>query len=149
MARVEAPPQVSLQLEAKSSQLPKADGLRPIYLCPQHTLAEGCARGFDPYDEGRDTVLVLRWQGELKAWLNRCPHLDVPMQYRKDRFMSADRQHIVCFAHGALFMPGSGLCVLGPCLGQALRPQHLCVDEQGDVWLAARQPGRDQPDTLP
>jgi nitrite reductase/ring-hydroxylating ferredoxin subunit len=145
MARVEAPPQISLQLEAKSLQLPKAEGLR--YLCEQATLLEGCARGFDPHGDGRDSVLVLRWQGELRAWLNSCPHLEVPMQYRKDRFMSADRQHIVCFAHGALFMPDSGLCVLGPCLGQSLRPQHVFVDEQGGVWLAARQPGPDERNT--
>jgi nitrite reductase/ring-hydroxylating ferredoxin subunit len=140
MARIEAPPQISLQLT-------KAEGLRPVFLCPQHTLAEGCARGFDPKGEGRDTVLVLRWQGELKAWRNSCPHLEVPMQYRKDRFMSADRQHIVCFAHGALFKPDTGQCVLGPCLGQSLRPVPLFVDEQGSVWLAASESARDDRNT--
>ncbi|WP_244636350.1 Rieske (2Fe-2S) protein [Pseudomonas coleopterorum] len=95
--------------------------MKPIYLCAQASLAEGCARGFDPLGRGHDTLMVLRWQGELKAWLNRCPHLEVPMHYRKDRFMSADRR----------------LCVLGPCLGQSLRPQPLYVDEQGGVWLSA------------
>lgn len=109
-----------------------------IYLCPQAVLAEGCARGFDPKGKGRDTVIVLRWQGELKAWLNSCPHLQVPLHYRKDRFMSVDRQRIVCHAHGALFMPDSGLCVLGPCLGQSLRSQVLAVDERGGVWLAGQ-----------
>jgi nitrite reductase/ring-hydroxylating ferredoxin subunit len=113
--------------------------MKPIYLCAQASLAEGCARGFDPLGRGRDTLMVLRWQGELKAWLNSCPHLEVPMHYRKDRFMSADRRHIVCYAHGALFMPDSGLCALGPCLGQSLRPQPLYVDEQGGVWLAASE----------
>lgn len=113
--------------------------MKAIYLCPQAALAEGCARGFDPLGQGRDTLMVLRWHGEFKAWLNSCPHLEVPMHYRKDRFMSADRQHIVCYAHGALFMPDSGLCVLGPCLGQSLRPQPLYVDEQGGVWLAASE----------
>ncbi|KTB79629.1 (2Fe-2S)-binding protein [Pseudomonas syringae pv. syringae PD2774] len=113
--------------------------MKAIYLCTQAELAEGCARGFDPLGQGRDTLMVLRWQGELKAWLNRCPHLEVPMHYRKDRFMSADRQHIVCYAHGARFMPDSGLCVLGPCLGQSLRPQTLYVDEHGGVWLAASE----------
>lgn len=108
---------------------------QPIYLCPQDSVAQGCARGFDPHGQGRDTLLVVRWRGVLRAWLNRCPHLDVPMQYRKDRFMSGDRQHIICFAHGAQFRPDTGLCVLGPCLGQSLQPQSLVVDEEGGVWL--------------
>lgn len=106
-----------------------------VYLCPQASLLEGHSRGFDPFASGRDTLLVVRWQGTLTAWRNRCPHLDVAMQYRKDRFMSGDGQHIVCFAHGALFRPDTGLCVLGPCLGQSLQPQALTVDDNGAVWL--------------
>ncbi|SFB38156.1 Ferredoxin subunit of nitrite reductase or a ring-hydroxylating dioxygenase [Pseudomonas sp. NFIX10] len=106
-----------------------------VYLCPQDSIAEGCARGFDPHRQGRDTLLVVRWKGALSAWLNRCPHLDVAMQYRKDRFMSANGQHIVCYAHGALFLPDSGVCVLGPCLGQSLQRQTITVDAQGGVWL--------------
>lgn len=123
--------------------------MNAFYLCPQVALAEGCARGFDPKGEGRDSLLVVRWQGALKGWLNSCPHLEVPMQYRKDRFMSADRQHIVCFAHGALFKPDTGLCVLGPCLGQSLRAQPLFVDEHGGVWLVASQSARDARNTTP
>lgn len=98
-------------------------------------MAEGSSRGFDPFGAGRDTLLVVRWRGVLSAWRNRCPHLDVAMQYRKDRFMSGDGQHIVCFAHGALFRPDTGLCVLGPCLGQSLQPQVLSLDEHGGIWL--------------
>jgi nitrite reductase/ring-hydroxylating ferredoxin subunit len=113
----------------------RADG--SVYLCPQDSILEGRARGFDPRRQGRDTLLVVRWKGELSAWLNRCPHLDVAMQYRKDRFMSADGQHIVCYAHGALFRPDSGMCVLGPCLGQSLQRQAITLDEQGGVWLHA------------
>lgn len=98
-------------------------------------MAEGGSRGFDPFGAGRDTLLVVRWRGVLSAWSNRCPHLDVAMQYRKDRFMSGDGQHVVCFAHGALFRPDTGLCVLGPCLGQSLQPQVLSLDEHGGIWL--------------
>ncbi|WP_249674286.1 Rieske (2Fe-2S) protein [Pseudomonas abieticivorans] len=111
--------------------------MRPaIFLCAQASLAEGCARGFDPYGEGRDSLVLVRWQGRLNAWRNRCPHQHASLQYRKDRFMSADGQHLVCFAHGALFVPGTGVCVLGPCLGQSLQPKALSLDEHGGVWLA-------------
>ena len=106
-----------------------------VFLCQQESIVEGAARGFDPHGDGRDTLIVARWQGVLSAWLNRCPHMDVAMQYRKDRFMSGDGQHIVCFAHGALFRPDDGLCVLGPCMGQKLHQQPLVIDEDGAVWL--------------
>jgi nitrite reductase/ring-hydroxylating ferredoxin subunit len=115
--------------------MPCKEPLGQLYLCPQHTVVEGESRGFDPFGTGRDTLLIVRWRGQLTAWRNRCPHLDVAMQYRKDRYMSGDGQRIVCFAHGALFRPDTGLCVLGPCLGQSLQPQRLRVDEKGDVWL--------------
>lgn len=104
-------------------------------LCHQERLLEGQALGFDPWGEGRDTVLALKWRGQVKAYRNSCPHLDVPMHYRKDRFMSGDGRHLVCFAHGALFDPATGDCLLGPCLGQSLTALSLRVDELARVWI--------------
>jgi Ferredoxin subunits of nitrite reductase and ring-hydroxylating dioxygenases len=104
-------------------------------LCRDEQLQEGLARGFDPWGQGRDTVLALRWRGQVRVYRNLCPHLDVAMQYRKDRFMSGDGRHIVCFAHGALFQPDNGFCVLGPCLGQSLQALMVMVDVSGNVWL--------------
>ena len=107
----------------------------PVLLCHEHHLQEGQALGFDPWQQGRDTVLALKWKGQIKAYRNLCPHLDVAMQYRKDRFMSGDGQHIVCFAHGALFDPADGNCLLGPCLGQALQALVIHRDEQLNLWI--------------
>ncbi|PRA60327.1 (2Fe-2S)-binding protein [Pseudomonas sp. MYb187] len=104
-------------------------------LCHDDQLEEGLARGFDPWCQGRDTVLALRWRGQVRVYRNLCPHLDVAMQYRKDRFMSGDGRHIVCFAHGALFQPDNGFCVLGPCQGQSLQALMVKVDVSGNVWL--------------
>lgn len=103
-----------------------------LRLCRLDTLAEGQARGFDPLDRGRDSVFAVRSQGQVRVYLNSCPHLAVPLQYRKDRFLSADGQLIVCYAHGARFLPDTGECVYGPCLGQVLKA--LAWDEEGG-WL--------------
>lgn len=105
------------------------------FLCHLHDLPTGAARGFDPFERGRDTVLALLVEGRPKVFLNDCPHLNVPMQYRKDRFMTPDGAFIVCFAHGARFLPESGLCVDGPCLGQSLTELTCSVDGEGRVWL--------------
>jgi len=98
-------------------------------------LEEGVAKGFDPWGQGSDTVIAMIWQGMVRVYGNLCPHFGVTMQYRKDRFMSGDGAHIVCFAHGALFDPESGACVLGPCLGQALTAHAVRGDELGRLWL--------------
>lgn len=110
---------------------------QPVFLCHQHQLEEGQARGFDPWGEGRDSVIALIWQGQVRVYANLCPHFGVTMQYRKDRFMSGDGAHIVCFAHGALFDPDDGACVLGPCLGQALTALAVTTDEACGLWLSA------------
>ncbi|AYC32323.1 Rieske (2Fe-2S) protein [Pseudomonas cavernae] len=83
-------------------------------------LVEGHARGFDPLQAGKDSVFALRHGSEVRVYRNSCPHMDVRLEYRKDRFLSADGSRIVCYAHGAQFLPDSGLCVYGPCLGERL-----------------------------
>jgi nitrite reductase/ring-hydroxylating ferredoxin subunit len=49
------------------------------------------------------------------------------MAWRKDAYLNADRDRIVCSAHGALFDIVTGVCILGPCIGQALQPLRLTV----------------------
>lgn len=101
-------------------------------LCRAEDVEEGQARGFDPHGRGRDSLFALRHQGQLRLYHNSCPHLDVRMEYRKDRFLSVDGQRIRCYAHGAEFLPDSGLCVYGPCLGESLRALEYRVE---DGWL--------------
>lgn len=89
-------------------------------LCPLAEIGEGQARGFDPLGQGRDSLFALRSAGRVRVYRNSCPHLDVPLPYRKDRYLSADGTRIVCYAHGAQFLPESGMCIYGPCLGEQL-----------------------------
>lgn len=99
-------------------------------------LPEGSARGFDPQAAGRDAFFVVRHEGRLHAWRNACPHVDgAPMAWRRDAYLSADGRLIVCAAHGARFDIASGVCVLGPCVGQALTPVRVAVTAEGDVVL--------------
>jgi len=100
-------------------------------------LADGDSRGFDPGASGRDTMFVVRQGAALHAYLNACPHIDgAPMAWRKDAYLSGDRRHIVCHAHGARFDIASGRCVLGPCENQALTPIPLKTLPSGGIALA-------------
>lgn len=108
------------------------------HLCHQQELAEGQARGFDPGRRGQDSVLLVRHAGRLHAWRDACPHVDgAPLAWRKDAYLSTDRQHIVCYAHGARFDIATGQCISGPALGQALTRVPLQLQNDGEVHLAA------------
>lgn len=100
-------------------------------------LPHGQSRGFDPRGTGRDTVFIVRCSETLHAWRDACPHLGnegSPMAWRKDAYLNADASRIVCSAHGALFLPDSGECTRGPCMGQSLFPVRLECSAAGDVY---------------
>ena len=105
-----------------------------VRLCRLEELVQGRSRGFDPQSVGRDTMFVVRTPHGLHGWRNACPHINgAPMAWRKDAYLNAAADRIVCFAHGAQFDIETGLCLSGPCLGQRLTPVPLLVDGEGDV----------------
>lgn len=117
-----------------------------LYLCHVDDLPDGGAQGFDPWGRGRDTLFLVRRQGQVWGYLDACPHLGgTPMPWRKDAYLSGDGQHIVCHAHGARFDIPTGRCVLGPCLGQALTPVALNLDQHGACHLAPSAPSETNP----
>jgi nitrite reductase/ring-hydroxylating ferredoxin subunit len=118
-----------------------------LLLCYLEEIPEGDARGFDPLGVGHDTVLLVRQGRRLYAWRDSCPHIDgTPMAWRKNAYLNSNRDRIVCNAHGALFDIVTGICELGPCLGQALTPLRVTLDDDDTVYLEmdgpqARRPG--------
>lgn len=65
--------------------------------------------------------------GQPRAYLNQCPHLGIELNWMPGRFMDADNLFIQCSTHGALFKPGTGECIAGPCQGDALTPLEVRV----------------------
>jgi nitrite reductase/ring-hydroxylating ferredoxin subunit len=112
-----------------------------IFLCRLEELARTGARSV-VLGEGADTldVVVVEQGGARNAFINACPHQFIPLETFPDYFFTEDRKHLVCSGHGALFEPGTGRCVEGPCEGEGLDP--LAITEQdGAVYLAeARSP---------
>lgn len=100
-------------------------------LCHGRELAEGTSRGFDPAGTGRDTMFIVR-SGGLHAWRNACPHWGgTSMAWRKDAFLNHAGTRIVCAAHGAQFDIATGLCTLGPCMGEKLARVELIESVDG------------------
>lgn len=84
---------------------------------------------------------VVRFQGEIHAYLNSCPHAGLSLNFKPHTFFAPHTQLLQCVAHGALFEPNTGECVAGPCVGQQLRELVIEVVD-GKVYL------RQQPDVL-
>lgn len=107
-------------------------------LCAWGDLPQRGARGFDPDDRGQDTVFVVRAGTEIHAYEDRCPHQGTPMAWRKDAYLDASGEHIVCSAHGAIFEMATGVCTLGPCLGQALHVVPLFIGADGSIEIKGK-----------
>jgi nitrite reductase/ring-hydroxylating ferredoxin subunit len=104
-------------------------------LCRLDELPEGGSRGFDPKGLGQTSLFAVRYDSAVHVYADRCPHQGTPLAWRRDAYLNAQGDRIVCAAHGAQFEIDTGLCVLGPCLGNALTAVpwrsvggHLVID---------------------
>lgn len=79
-------------------------------------------------------LMLLRKGLDVFCYLNSCPHTGAPLDFVDGKFLAADKQHIQCSTHDALFEIANGRCISGPCLGQSLRPVPIQV-LNGEVWL--------------
>lgn len=71
---------------------------------------------------------IIRYQGQLLAFLNECPHWSVDLDLGDEDFFDPELERIYCKNHGALFVLPSGECETGPCLGRALTAYALRVE---------------------
>src|SRR5690606_31107690 len=55
-----------------------------------------------------------------RAYLIVCPLLGIDLTRMPVRSWDRDNLFIQCSTHGALFKPGTGECIAGPCQGDAL-----------------------------
>jgi nitrite reductase/ring-hydroxylating ferredoxin subunit len=75
----------------------------------------------------------VRYQGSVRAYLNRCGHMPMELDWEQGKFFDREGLHLVCSTHGALYEPGSGRCLGGPCTG-GLVP--IAVEERdGMIYL--------------
>ena len=91
--------------------------------------SDGASRKFTLRCRGQSLEgFVFGFNGELFAYLNRCRHIPLPMDWLDNQFFSVDGKHVVCANHGALYEPTTGECVWGPCAGAWLKKVPLEVE---------------------
>lgn len=98
-------------------------------------LAHGASKKFKiQRGEFNTEGLLVNYQGNFYAYLNRCPHVGISLDWVDNQFFTVDRRYLMCANHGAVFEPPTGECVWGPCVGAAL--QNLPVEVEGDRIFA-------------
>ena len=92
---------------------------RPIPLCNSADLVEASrAVPFDVVFAGQTCrAFAIRFEGQPHAYLNRCTHVAMEMDYQPDQFFDTSGRWLMCATHGAEYAPDTGKCTGGPCRG--------------------------------
>jgi nitrite reductase/ring-hydroxylating ferredoxin subunit len=108
-----------------------------VPLCNSQDLADsGEAVPFDVAYQGQTLRgFAIRFEGQAHAYLNRCAHIPMEMDYQPNRFFDHSGQWLMCATHGAMYHPATGECVGGPCRGGLVKV--ATHEERGVVhWIS-------------
>lgn len=101
---------------------------------PQKT--DGNIKTFGTTLDGQAYIIV-KQSGTFQAFINRCPHLQIPLEWQEHHFLDNDTQLLRCSTHGALFMVSSGECVSGPCTGESLKPVDIGISNNNIALISS------------
>jgi len=106
-----------------------------IRIASETDLQEGQTLKFR-FRRGSESVegFLARFEGKIVAYENLCRHLPLTLDYEDNRFFDRKGEFLICQAHGAMYHPANGRCIVGPCGGESLYPIEISLDE-GAVWL--------------
>lgn len=106
-----------------------------IPVCPSDALVEGGKGVRFPVTAGGDdsTGFAVRYDGVVHAYLNRCAHVPIELDWNEGDFFESSGLYLMCSTHGALYTPDTGHCAGGPCRGGRLRPIRV-HEEDGQVF---------------
>jgi nitrite reductase/ring-hydroxylating ferredoxin subunit len=109
-----------------------------VVLCDSQTVTEGGpAVPFDVVYAGEvSRAFAIRFEGTAHAYLNRCTHVAMEMDWQPNQFFDDTGQWLLCSTHGAAYAPSSGECSGGPCQGGLVK---ITLSEEGGVvyWHTA------------
>ncbi|WP_365962078.1 Rieske 2Fe-2S domain-containing protein [Sulfuritalea sp.] len=105
-------------------------------LCASDDLVEG-GRGLrfmvDRHGHS-EPAFAVRFRGEARAYLNRCGHVPVELDWQQGEFFDHSGLYLICATHGALYAPESGRCLGGRCNGKGLIALAV-VEDGGQIYL--------------
>lgn len=108
-----------------------------IFICESSALEEG-GKGirFQVTAGGEDsTGFVVRYDGNVYAYLNRCAHVPIELDWNEGDFFESGGLYLMCSTHGALYLPETGQCAGGPCRGGRLRRITAFEKDNQVFWI--------------
>lgn len=111
-------------------QTPPDPAEAPIALCNAADLQEGgLAVPFDVVYGGQTCrAFAIRFDGQAHAYLNRCTHVAMELDYQPNRIFDDSGRWLLCATHGAAYKPDTGDCAGGPCRGGLVKVEISEVD---------------------
>jgi nitrite reductase/ring-hydroxylating ferredoxin subunit len=108
------------------------DQSEPQALCNSHEVSEGAsAVPFDVTYGGQTCrAFAVRFEGQVHAYLNRCTHVAMEMDWQPNQHFDDSGQWLLCASHGAAYKPDTGECAGGPCNGGLVKIE---MSEQAGV----------------
>ncbi|WP_019053836.1 Rieske (2Fe-2S) protein [Sphingobium xenophagum] len=88
--------------------------------------------------------IVRSISGELRGYLNLCPHASLTLDRDSGEFLTPDRDAIFCRQHCAIFSMLDGRCFSGACEGEYLHPIELALI---DGWVCIGSRPNDPPES--
>ncbi len=79
-------------------------------------------------------AFAVRYRGVVYAYVNRCAHVSVELDWSEGEFFDISGLYLVCATHGAAYFPDSGKCAMGPCKGGGLQPLTT-TERGGNIYL--------------
>lgn len=115
----------------------------PRVICASADLVDGgvgARFALDPAAHFTPAGFAVRHCGTVRAYVNRCPHAGTELDWNPGEFFDETGLYLICSTHGALFEPGNGRCVAGPCRGASLEP--LAVGERDGRVILLNTPSQ-------
>jgi len=108
-----------------------------IFICPSdQVLEKGKGVRFPLTAHGEDcTAFVVRFEQKARAYLNRCAHVPMELDWNQGEFFESSGSYLMCATHGALYEPASGRCAGGPCRGGKLLPVTVIEKDEKIFWV--------------
>ena len=105
-------------------------------ICPSGALADsGAGVRFEVEYFGEPApAFVVRYRGRVHAYLNRCAHVAMELDWQEGVFFDSFGHDLICSTHGAIYDARSGRCLGGPCNRTPL-VKLRCEEREGGVYF--------------
>lgn len=107
-----------------------------IFICPSSMLEDGGKGVRFPVTAGGEdsTAFVIRYGNSVYAYLNRCVHVPIELDWNEGDFFESSGLYLMCSTHGALYAPETGRCAGGPCRGGRLHSIAVYEKDNQVFW---------------